>query len=230
MSETSPLFDGYAGNYDAALAEGLQVTGEDAAYFARRRVAWMQQCLARLNVIPRRVLDFGCGTGGSVPYLLMLPGVQEVVGVDISESSLDVARARHSDARVRFAHTSELNESGFDLAFCNGVFHHIPVVSRLDCARYVLGKLNPRGLFALWENNPWNPGTRYIMSRVAFDADAVTLSPPQVKKLLRDAGFSHVNTSFLFIFPRLLKLFRPLESVCQRLPLGGQFVTLEQRP
>jgi len=38
-------------------------------------------------------------------------------------------------------------------------------------------------------NNPWNPGTRYVMSRCEFDEDAITLSPPQCRKLLRSSGF-----------------------------------------
>ena len=36
--------------------------------------------------------------------------------------------------------------------------------------------LRPGGLFAFWENNPWNPGTRLVMSRIPFDRDAITLS------------------------------------------------------
>ena len=35
----SPHFDKYADDYDAALAEGLSVSGEDKDYFARGRVA-----------------------------------------------------------------------------------------------------------------------------------------------------------------------------------------------
>jgi hypothetical protein len=56
-------FDGYAETYEAALAQGLSVSGEDKNYFARARVAWLADCLRPLHDQPRSVIDSGCGTG-----------------------------------------------------------------------------------------------------------------------------------------------------------------------
>ena len=33
------------------------------------------------------------------------------------------------------------------------------------------------GVLALFENNPWNPGTRLVMKRIPFDRNAQTISP-----------------------------------------------------
>ena len=44
----------------------------------------------------------------------------------------------------------------------------------LRCIRRLL---RPNGIFALWENNPWNPGTRLVMRRIPFDRDASLLTP-----------------------------------------------------
>src|SRR6185436_14755102 len=60
-------FDGYASEYDAALAQGLSVSGEDKTHFARGRVDWLAKRLAPLQQHPRAVMDFGCGTGSSTP-------------------------------------------------------------------------------------------------------------------------------------------------------------------
>src|SRR5205823_10980749 len=98
-----------------------------------------------------------------------------------------------------------------DLVYTNGVFHHIPVAERPDAVGYVHGALLPGGLFALWENNPWNPGARYVMSRIPFDRDAIMLSARQARDLLRRAGFEVLRTDFLFIFPRPLRALRFLE-------------------
>jgi hypothetical protein len=87
----------------------------------------------------------------------------------------------------------------------------------------------PGGVFALWENNPWNPGTRYIMSRVPFDKDAITMTPPETRRLLRATGFEIVRTDFLFVFPHLLRVLRPLERLLARLPLGGQYLVLARK-
>jgi hypothetical protein len=81
--------------------------------------------------------------------------------------------------------------------------------------------LKPGGWFCFWENNPWNPGTRIVMSRIPFDRDAVTLSAPQASRLLRAAGFTVVTTDFLFIFPNFLRHCRPVEPWLCRLPLGA---------
>src|SRR5262249_4502052 len=101
---------------------------------------------------------------------------------------------------------------------------------RPQATKYILDSLHPGGLFALWENNPWNPGTRYVMSRIPFDRDAITLSILKSRRMLRTAGFELVRSDFLFIFPRLLKWLRPLERFATKLPLGTQYLVLGRKP
>src|SRR5688572_11250612 len=98
-----PQFDTYAEDYDGALNEGLSVSGEDKAYFARGRVDHLAKVIARLGARPAKVMDFGCGTGSATPWFMKWPGVGELVGVDVSARSLDVAIARHASARARFS-------------------------------------------------------------------------------------------------------------------------------
>lgn len=95
---------------------------------------------------------------------------------------------------------------------------------------YIYRSLRQGGLFALWENNPWNPGTRYIMSRCPLDKDAITLAPPEVRHLLRTEGFEVLKTDFLFIFPRALRRLRWIEPLLARFPIGGQYQVLARRP
>ncbi len=224
-----PEFDAYAARYDEALAAGLSVTGENKDYYAEGRMCWLARRLRALGAqSPGTVLDFGCGLGASTPLFLDELGAHNVVGVDVSAGLLDRAsKAFASEPRARFS-TIDANDApaSADLAFVNGVFHHIPRGDRAKALQYVRRTLKPGGYFAFWENNPWNPGTRYIMSRVSFDANAITIEPPEARKLLRTAGFEIVETDFLFIFPRALRLFRPLERLLVRLPLGGQYMVL----
>ena len=85
-----------------------------------------------------RVLDYGCGTGGTSPELLERLGAQIVVGVDASGDSLDIARRTHVDPRLRFSTMIDLAPSGqFDVAYCNGVFHHVEPGERLDALAYI---------------------------------------------------------------------------------------------
>lgn len=220
-------FDGYAAQYDAALAQGISVSGEDKEYFARGRVAWLAGSLKELEARPLSALDFGCGTGSATPFLFDLIGVNSLVGVDVSPQSLQVARQAHSSERVQFLQFNEHQPSEqLDLAFCNGVFHHIPIDERAAAVDYVHRSLRRGGLFALWENNPWNPGTRYVMSRIPFDKDAITLTPPESRRMLVAGGFEVLSTSFLFIFPRALGWLRGIEPLVSSLPLGAQYQVL----
>ena len=227
----NPEFDQYAEDYDAALAEGLSVSGEDKEFFARGRVAWLAGMLQRRGEKIRSVMDFGCGTGSSTPYLLDQLGAESLVGVDVSSKSLDVARRNYGGARAQFVLMNEYRPEGLlDLAFCNGVFHHIPPDERAAAVDYIYRSLRRGGLLAFWENNPWNPGTRYVMSRCPFDEDAITLTPPGARRLLRAGGFDVLRTDFLFIFPRTLRWFRALEPLVARLPLGAQYQVLCRKP
>jgi SAM-dependent methyltransferase len=225
------IFDSYADDYDAALAEGISISGENKDYFARRRIEWLRDCLAANEAAPEKVMDYGCGTGSSAPHLLEALGAKSIVGTDRSAKSLEIARKRFQSERVRFVAIQDCQPTGgIDLAFCNGVFHHIPPARRAEAVDYVLRSLRPGGIFAFWENNPWNPGTRYVMNRIPFDRDAVRLSAPQAKRLLRNGGFEILRTDFLFIFPKLLDWFRWIEPHCSSLPVGAQYQVLCRKP
>jgi SAM-dependent methyltransferase len=224
-------FDAYADNYDEALARGLSVSGEDKEFFIRGRIAWLATCLEELKQRPGTVMDLGCGTGAATPILAELSGAVSVLGLDVSAKSLELARRSFGSSRIEFRLISEHEpDASFDLAFCNGVFHHIPPDRRDVVAQQVRRLLKPGGLFALWENNPWNPGTRYVMSRIPFDRDAVMLSSREATRLLRKADFEIVRTDFLFIFPRLLKPFRILEPLLTKIPAGAQYQVLARKP
>ena len=216
-------FDGCADRYEEELARGLSVTGESMAYYARERLDWVRRYVERDRVEVKRVLDFGCGVGHATPYIFDRLGASEVTGVDVSARSLERAREQYGSPRAHFVAPDQVSGS-FDLAFTNGVFHHIPPAQRDAAVRFVYGALKPGGIFAFWENNPWNPGTRYIMSRVSFDKDAITIPPPEARAMLTAGGFQVVETSSRFFFPRMLAALRVLEPALSRLPLGGQYL------
>jgi SAM-dependent methyltransferase len=225
---TAP-FDAYAQTYDHALNQGLAVSGESRDFFLHGRVAWLKRRLGELRVHVHRVLDYGCGTGTSVGELQGLLGVPDVIGVDLS--SKEIAVARRDVPQGQFFVTHEYAPAGDrDLVYCNGVFHHVPIADRPAAIGYVFEALRPGGLFALWENNPWNPGTRYVMSKIPFDHDAITLSAPETRRLMQAAGFEVVNTDFLFVFPRILRPLRVLEPRLARFPLGAQYMVLGRKP
>ena len=231
QSSLNPEFDSFAADYDAALNQGLSVSGEDKTYFARGRLRWISRYLQRRGFAPQSVHDFGCGTGAATPFFYeYFPNLQRLLGTDISARSLDAA-TRMFGQRGTFRLMSDYKpDASIDLAYCNGVFHHIPLAERASAAKFVFDSLRSGGVFALCENNPWSLAARYVMSRIPFDRDARMLWPRGTRRLLRSAGFEILATHFLFIFPRMLKWFRPLERLAIHLPLGTQYVTLARKP
>jgi len=229
---TAPVhFDDYAENYDAALNQGLSATGEAKDYFARRRVQWLSRCLQQFSEQPRFVMDYGCGDGSSSQLLLKVLKAEFVVGADTSGRSLELARRVYGGEHSEFVAIAAYEpHEALDLVYCNGVFHHIPPAERALAVNYIWRSLRPGGWFALWENNPWNPGTRYVMSRIPFDRDAVTLAPPEAAALLRQGAFHVLRTDSLFLFPNLLRFLRWMEPLLSRMPLGGQYQVLCQKP
>ena len=231
---TESDFDPYASNYEIALQKGLSVSGDSADYFALARIRWLRMQLGRLPgqfLSVDNAMDFGCGTGNSVSHLLCELNVKHVVGIDTSEQSLVQARERYTESEATFMTAEAYTpSSSMDLVFCNGVFHHIPVAKRAEAADFVYRCLKPNGLFAFWENNPWNPGTRIVMSRIPFDRDAITLSIRESKRLLKQAGFENIQVDTCFYFPRFLRWFRPLETLLSRFPFGAQYLVLVKKP
>jgi SAM-dependent methyltransferase len=223
-------FDEVAGNYEAELNRGLKFTGESPAFYAESRLRWLAHRLAYHGFSTRTALDFGCGIGGALPFFFKHLGVECVTATDLSATSLQEARREHPNLNVEFQHLNDFKPAGnLDLAFCNGVFHHIPRAERLAAATTIYDALRPGGWFAFWENNPWNPILRYAMSRIPFDRDAILVWPRTARRLLRSVGLQVFETNFMFVFPAALTFLRGIEPWLIHFPLGGQYLVLAKK-
>lgn len=227
--QSEPLFD-LTQEYDEMLYRGLKLSGETREFFMRGRIADLAATLSA-RAEPRRILDLGCGLGHTAAHLASVYPAARVLGVDTAAKALEYAALRYGGERVSFSHLDEFVPKGdFDLCHVNGVFHHIPPADRPEAVRTVLASLSPGGLFAFFENNPWNFGTRIVMSRIPFDRDADTLSPLDARALLDSCGFRSIRpTRYLFFFPRPLRWLRFAEPHLRRAPLGAQYWLLGQK-
>ena len=144
---------------------------------------------------PRRVLDFGCGTGDTTHALSELFPRARVVGTDSSTRVLDYARSLVSAPRVSFEALEPCltDAQRFDLCYANGVVHHVADDLLHTTLALLFRSLRSGGYLTLFENNPWNPGTRLVMSRIAFDRGARLLSATRLRRFLIQAGFSVVG-------------------------------------
>jgi trans-aconitate methyltransferase len=102
------------------------------------------------DVTARYVMDFGCGTGISIPLLLEVLKAEQVIGLDPSRRSLEIARETVANANVRLLTAEDyVPHRQLDLVFCSGVFHHIPVEDREKSLQYIYEAICPGG-FSLY--------------------------------------------------------------------------------
>jgi ubiquinone/menaquinone biosynthesis C-methylase UbiE len=106
---------------------------------AQARAIWPQEApLFQRYALPDEasILDAGCGTGEIASRVARLYPRAQVLGVDIIEEHLALARERHAALapRLRFERRSifslELPDDAFDLTLCRHVLHSVPYADR----------------------------------------------------------------------------------------------------
>ena len=230
MTEDAAGFSEIGDRYGEQLSRGLALTGESAEYFARRRIGRMTKVVSERRAAAGTILDFGCGTGSSFALLREQFPDARIVGFEPAAGLRELATRAAIPSRAEVLNTAALDlDRKVDVACCNGVFHHIPERERANAMQSIARAVRPGGLVFLWENSPYNPGTRWVMSRIPFDRDARLLVPREMRSLQRSAGLEVVRTEYHFVFPRALSAFRPLEPLLRPLPLGGQYLVMGQR-
>jgi ubiquinone/menaquinone biosynthesis C-methylase UbiE len=131
------LFERFAGDYD-------RFTSLAPPPYAK----WLE---ATLPACGGRALDVGCGSGRLTA--LLAQRFDEVVGIDISPSLIEIARRKRSAAGIHY----ELEDvctfedgPGFELVFSSTTLHHVPQLSA------VLARLRrlvrPQGVAMLIDN------------------------------------------------------------------------------
>jgi len=228
-AEGATLFDGFVESYEDACGRGLALSGESRDYFARQRVAVTRSLCGQATV--SHIIDFGCGLGHTTPYFHESFADATLIGLDTSAGAIASARSQYGGPKVSFSSSDAYrDEATANLVYTNGTFHHIEPRDRDAEVSRIFRWLEAGGLFALWENNPWNPGTRLVMRRIPFDRDAQTLSPPEATRMVRRAGFDIVGVTSYFYFPSWLKPLRIFERSLRRVPLGAQYCVLARKP
>lgn len=221
------LFDSFSKNYESELNRGISISGESKEYFSLNRVLTTKKNLHHINQSPKKILDFGCGIGTSCKPLLDTFNAESVVGIDLSSESILLANEYFGNSKITFNLVKDyIPANDKDLVFCSGVFHHIEPEKRTEALSYIRSCMRSGGLLSFWENNPWNPGTRWVMSRIPFDKDAVTLNIFEARTLLKSNGFEILNFNYSFIFPRFLRALRFLEPTFSKFPFGAQYQIL----
>jgi SAM-dependent methyltransferase len=176
------------------------------------------------------VLDLGCGVGEITRRLDR--GGRRMLGADVALGALRRAkRALPSRHFVRFDGCRlPLREDGFDLVLAVCVVHHVPPRAWPGFFAEMARVVRPGGLAVVFEHNPLNPLTRYVVSRCELDADAVLVGARDVRELLAGAGLAIGERGNLLFFPWAGGPWRWLEGKLRAVPLGAQYFVAGEKP
>jgi len=166
-----------------------------------------EHLLARLPLSTAAdVLDVGTGAGALLPALQRLAPRATVLGVDIAEGMLRLARERHpGPLSLMNADNLELPDGGFDVAVVAFVLFHLPHPER--CLAEVFRVLTPAGSVgtATWGAEHF-PAVNLVWEEELDAAGAARFPLPatdnrepsnsetRMRGLLQDAGFAPLQT------------------------------------
>ncbi len=158
---------------------------------------------------PQRILDLGCGIGGSSLYLAQKYQAQ-VVGVSLSPVQVQRGQERAAAAglsqscQFQVANALELpfDDGEFDLVWSLESGEHMPDKVQFLAEAYRVLKPGGRLILATWCHRPLDPGNGPLTTDEQAHLQAIydvyclpyVLALPDYAAIARDCGFSQVTT------------------------------------
>ena len=226
MSErTFDEFDGFAENYRSIHTGNIKLSGADSYYFAKMKVEYLKPFEKNETF---SVLDVGCGDGATELFMNELFPRWKVNAIDVSVQSIEEAKKKNLPNVVFNSYDGlkiPFENDSFDMVFIAGVLHHVEKKFHQMIIDEIKRVLKKNGRVYLFEHNPLNPFTRYLVNTCVFDKDAKLLKSNYTTGVLKESGLKITHKNFIIFFPRKgwLSKFILLEKKLKWLPLGGQY-------
>jgi SAM-dependent methyltransferase len=236
------VFDQVARDYEKIHNQWLPPGVPSAGFIDQRAARVTEWILSEYRGKEFHYLDFGCGNGRMLNCLLESDALKPMVssgrlrlfGFDTSAESLNEARALLAGAPVMLVNDWAEFPSAlrFDLVLSCHVFHHIPRIRRPNVVTTLHRWMKPAARLVLWEQNPLNPITRFLVKLCPFDSDARLLTMAATRALLGQNGFRPIQSTYVNLLPpRWLRSRRliAIENQLLRFPVGAQYWVMFER-
>lgn len=227
-------FDSYAHAYAAGMDNPVkQFLGDSAEDFVAIKLRWLLRACPALRSADAsyHLLDYGCGTG-TLLRLMREEGLRATLaGCDISRQMLDEAarcwpaNLPKPELRLQEGADVPFRAGDFDLVIVSAVLHHVAPVDRASVYAALHRSLRPEGRVVVFEHNPLNPVTRYVVARTPIDRNAILLRARETRRGLQAARFANIRTKYLMFLPPRLKRLAAGEAALGWLPFGAQYAT-----
>ena len=179
-----------------------------------------------------RILDYGCGAATLLRLMAEVGVRASLTGCDVSIGMLEEAghrwperlRSAKPALRLQRGPQTPFHDGEFNLVVVSAVLHHVPPGDRPPVYAELRRVTQAGRHVVVFEHNPLNPMTRFVVSRTPIDRDAALLQSVEVAHGLAVAGATDVHTRYLMFTPPRMRAFDFLEAALSWLPMGAQYV------
>lgn len=216
------FFDGY-----------MELRGQEVNYNNSIEQPAMSKMLPPLN--GKAVLDLGCGCGYNCTDFIK-SGAKRVLGIDISEKMLDIAKTEscHPNIEYRKMSMTEISslDMKFDLVYSSLAFHYVEDFTKLMNDIYKL--LNDNGTLLFSQEHPIKTASP-LLEGWNFDSDGkkasftftdYSESGPRKNRWI-DTDYVKYHRTIGKIFTDIARAGFVIQEVCEPFPVPG---SVEKRP
>lgn len=188
------------------------------------------------NVVDLKCLDLGCGTAETIEHYNK--EIKYTVGCDYSFGMLSFGLKKGLEKVFFINSLSEelpFKNASFNVVVLYGILHHIDSMEKISqMISEAYRVLHVNGMIGIYDFNPINPVSRYIVKTCEIDKAVKldghkSLQYPstfyawETREILKKIGFRIWKNEYLIFFPRLFRLFSPLEKVFSQIQIGGMY-------
>lgn len=231
MQDNIQEFDEFSEEYRSIHNRNLRFSGAESGYFSEHKILEIKKLEKNTSPV---LLDFGCGDGLTSRFFIRHFPSGSYHGIDVSTENINQALLRKS-LNCSFyhypGHVLPFEDGTFDIAMAANVFHHIDRNDHLETIREISRTLKPGGKLYVFEHNPLNPVTQWIVKTCIFDRKAKLLLPFHFKRYFKNSQLTVARIRYLLFFPRhrIFKGFFTIENHLSGLPFGAQYMIIGQK-
>jgi 2-polyprenyl-3-methyl-5-hydroxy-6-metoxy-1,4-benzoquinol methylase len=219
-------FDHFSDNYEEILNQSLKISGYGAEYFAEYKARYTKRLFSKS--FKGKILDYGCSVGLLSYFLKKYFPASVLHGYDTSSESIRRVDRSLVEHGIFTTQNDQLDQN-YDLIVVSNVLHHIPTKNRQDSFEEFRKFLSNSGRLLVFEHNPINPFTQWIVNSCPLDKHAVLVSSRKVQFFMRLSKLRTLRLDYIVFFPKLLGWLRPFERLISWCPLGAQYAIVGEK-
>jgi SAM-dependent methyltransferase len=118
----------------------------------------------------------------------------------------------------------------FNAAYAIAVMHHVPPSDWTNFLTEMRRVVRPGGMVVVFEHNPINPLTQWIVRTCPIDENAVLLGSRKLRGLMAQSGLVDIESRYIIFTPLDGEGYRKFDRMIGWLPFGAQYYVSARVP